>query len=64
MLPKLFTILIGSWMFPAALVESAAPEVRSTKLTALANALATPVWASGVPELDMWVASVAKPARA
>src|ERR1700744_1130726 len=56
--------VVGTVPLPAAVVACAFPLAWPPMLSEFANALARLTRASGVPELAMYVASVAKPASA
>src|ERR1700735_3431763 len=56
--------LCGTMPFPAGVLARAIPVERVARLVAFRKALAIPICASGLPELDTWIASVAKPEKA
>ena len=60
---RVLTVACGAIPLPGGVVASAAPVEISTRLAAVANAFRIAVWALEEPEVDTWVASVAKPAK-
>ncbi len=64
MLASAFTFACGALALPLGIMGNACPVATEARFAALRKALATPVCASAMPELETCVASLAKPARA
>jgi hypothetical protein len=64
MLASVLTFACGARALPLGIMDNACPVATEARFAALRKALATPVCASAVPELETCVASVAKPAMA